>query len=472
MSDGKIPERLGDDEIARRIRQTVAGYDVPDPIVSGIPPRPRGENGLRFAVPATLVVVAILLFANLSRGVIDRRGDGPGATQVASSGAELTPALSTPLMAAPAPPDIQAYSWVNVQTIGPCPVGEVSQGMSACGIPAPPRLATVQLTASALDGGQRWSTSRELAGMEAPSDLARARSVAFPGAAGEVLYTANESNGGSIRSLDLMTGVDRERLRTRDLIQTAVYDASNGTVIAATVTPDERVDAGIWRLTLDSDASEPVAGPREDLDMSRRANGWSRRIHLTPDSRRLVSLDCADFSCEARVFDMVSSGLVSSAAGLRDDAVFGTTNDSLIGILDCPSHPCRISALALEIGALESVFDPCIEARAALASPDDEANFLAYGAVAGEQCDVAAVSSVNLLAATARRIWTAASPNDRALEIVQRGPGLAYSAPPGWVALGPGGGFLAESGAGGTAILLNLSDGRTIPIMSAEAAAP
>jgi hypothetical protein len=466
MRDGDVPERVDDDEIARRIRRTVAGYEVPGSIANGVVLRPRRQDGLRIAVPATFVVLAILILSNLSRGIVDRSDAGSGATPAGSPGATLeqTPSLGTQSVAVPTQPDLRAYAWFSLQTLGPCPAGEDSQGMSACNYPPAPETATVYLTGSTLDGGAGGSTSYELPGMDTPSDLERARSVAFLGGDDEILYTANGSNGGSLRSLDLGTGDDREWLRIRDLIQDAVYDPSSGSVLATTVTVQGRADAGIWRLPLDGDAAVMLVAAREDLDITRRPDGWSRRIFLTPDSGRLIALDCVDFFCDARVFDPKDGRFVSSAADLRDETIYGATNGSLVGIFDCPKHPCRISAMAVESGALESVFEPCVEAGAALAPPTEGGERLAYGAAAGDDCHLGAVSSVDLETKKARPIWSADSSKELALQIVERGPGLGYSAPPGWVAVGPGGGFVAEAGEEATAILLNLADGRVLPL--------
>lgn len=458
MTDGETPDRLDEAEIGRRVRETVAAFEVPTSLIQGtFPRRPRRTDGLRTALTATVGLLAIVAVANLSGPASQ-----PAATPIGSPTASFVQATDG---SAPATlPDIGEFTWFTVETIGPCPVEEQSAGMSACNEASAPRLAKVFVEAASLDGRGRVSTSIELSGVDRPSELERVKSVAFLGTTNQVLYTTNDSNGGAIRSLELSTGADSERLRTRDLIQDAVYDPRSDSVLAAMVAGNDRADAGIWRLTLDSDAAERLVAPGNEQEASARGEGWSRRLFLTPDSKLFVSLDCGNGLCDARVFDSEDGSHVSSAAGLRDETVFGLTTNALVGILDCPERPCRVSAMALATGVLNNVFEPCDEAGAALAAAgEDDTARLAYGAVAAERCVLGDVSAIDVQARSVRPIWTSvSSPN---LAIVERGPGLGYSAPPGWVAIGPGGGFVAQAGEVATPLLLNLGDGRTIPLM-------
>lgn len=477
MTDRVDQSQLDDERIARYVRTAVSGYDVPTTIVGGVGrSRRRVGRSLSIASQATLVAIAVILSTAAVRlGAFDQREGADGvlapspvtASPFTPASADASPSISS----VPSEParlvDLAKFAWFDIETVGPCPPPERVEGLSACNEPGAPAQAMVILEAASLDGRYRQDLIYELQGVDQPANLDRAHPFAFLGADGEVFYTANDKRGGALRSVRLSTGAQEERFRSEELIQAAAYDPGDGTVIASFVSADQRADRGIWRINLATEAASRIVGPRTDLDVALRANGWSRRVFITPDSRRIVSFDCIDMTCEARVFGAETGGLTAAAAGLRDEAVYGATDRALIGVFDCPQQPCRISALELDDGSLRQLVSQCTYAVAALAFGSDTAASLGIGGVAtSTTCDAAAVLAVDTETGQSRTAWTARSPTERQLQVIQRGPGLGYSAPAGWIALGPGGGFKPVAGEVADPVLLDLVDGGVIPIVT------
>lgn len=478
MSDREGRGQVDDEALDRYVRDTVSRYDVPPTMLGrGSPSRRRAGQSMRIVSQGALMAVAIILVGAAIRvGPFSQRGESigvEGSSSVPSSwivpaSANASPSASPLSSESVGAVDLAAFAWFDLAVVGPCPPEEQGgQGLSSCTEPGAPVLATVILEAASLDGRHRRDLTFELRGVDQPADLGRARPFGFMGADGEVFYTANDERGGALRSMNLSTGGHEERFRSDELIQAAAYDNVDGTVIASYVSVDQRGDRGIWRINLATAAASRIVEPRSDLDISRRANGWTRNVWITPDSRRIVSLDCIDTKCEARVYDAETGALAATAAGLRDEAIYGVTDRDLIGVFDCPQQPCRISALELDNGLLRPLVSPCGYAVAALAAGSDAAAVLGVGAVGAATCDLAAVLAVETETGRSRTAWTGQSPTERQLQIIQRGPGLGYSAPAGWIALGPGGGFKpATTDEVADPILLDLIHGGVLALVT------
>ena len=443
--------RVDDEALARYVRDAVSRYEVPATIGRGAS-APRRELGhsLGMASKAAFVLIAVIVATAVIRPApFDQREGTNGSSALPSVNASPPAAASADASASeslvasdPAGPvDLGRFFWFNIETVGPCPPTESVEGMSACAEPGAPILATIKFEAGSLDGRHRKNLTFALEGVDQPADLRRARPSAFLGADGEVFYTANDERGGALRSVKLSTGAHTERFRSEELIQSAVYDRVDGTVIATLVSAGERRDRGIWRLDLATGSASRIIEPRTDLDFTLRADGWSREVFLTPDSRRIVSLDCVDRSCEARVFEAKTGALATTATRLRNEEVHGVTDRALIGLFDCPQRPCRITALGLDDGSLKPLVSPCAHGLAALAAGSGAAASLGIGAVGDSTCDTHAVLAVETETGKPRTAWIARSPGERQLQIIQRQPYLGYSAPDGWIMLGPGGGF-------------------------------
>lgn len=433
--------------------------------------RPSGSQSLSVASGVVLVGMVLIVVGGALRLGPPQKATGPGVAPTSTIGGsgltETDPPVPTATSAPSAavdPGDLATFAWFDIDTNGPCPPSEVVDGLSACNEPDAPVEAVITLEAASLDGRYRRQLTFVLQGVQQPADLDRAHPTAFLGPESEVIYTANDGRGGALRSVDLDTGADVERFQSATLIQAAAYDTSTGTVIASMVAPDDRVDQGIWRIDIERQEASLLVGPRADLDFSVRQNGWTRRVFVSTGSALVVSLDCLDFACEARVYDPKTGAIEARSEGLRDEVVFGTTDQALIGVFDCPTQPCRISAVDLTDGTLTHLVSQCSYALAALA--DSAGNDMLLGVAGGAEpsCDANAVLAVEVDTGRSRSAWTARSETERQLQIIQRGPGLGYSAPSGWIALGPGGGFQSTPELVATPMLLDLASGRTVAL--------
>lgn len=470
MEPEKERARTGDHLVAVYVRRIVSSYPLPKSLKDPTSFSPRTPR--RSPLTAARVLATAALFFTLAVLI------GPELIRInpppdrAVSGVALSPPDASSERGTPeaAVPDLRDFAMFDIDVVGPCPPNATGDGMSECAEPGAPSLATILLRAATLDGKSRQFLAVELQGITHPADLDRSRPVAFLGGEDRILFSANDSTGGVIRSLSLSTGSNEVRFRSDYLIQDAVYQAQDDDIIAALVTPDERKDAGIWRLDLDSGGASEISRARPDLDVSRRPDGWTRRLFLAPDSSLLVSLDCTDKECEAQVQDVRTAAVTATVRGIREDSVYGATEADLIGIFRCPAYPCPVSALSLADASIRPLVVPCREAPAAL-SGGRRGALLAIGMAQVGSCDTTSVLAVDTETAEARIAWQARSPEERQLQIIQRGPGLGYSVPDGWIALGPGGGFAPASGETADAMLVSLTPGGAppIPILRDEA---
>lgn len=419
----------------------------------------------RFAAFATFSSLIAVLALAVVRPPWGEQGVG---TTVLTPSPTLAPspvlsptAAPTSAPAASAGIDLALYAWFDISARGPCPNGVVSEPLSDCADPGAPTLATITLEAATFDGRYHRTVNRTLAGVSEPEQFELPDAVLGHGAV--LFYTANDSNGGSVRSLALVDGADVEVFRSADLVTAVAYDSPDGSLLVALVSAGKRVDRGVWRVDPATGAAMQVVRARTDLDMTRRANGWHRRIYVAPGGDRLVTLDCMDGTCDARVIDARTGAQVSDATDLRDELVYGITANELVGIFDCSQRPCRISALDLETGALTPLVTSCEGSSAALAEGGQQPALLGVGPAPGT-CAAGTVSSVSTDARATNTVWTATG-SDTELLVVERNAGLGYSAAPGWIALGPGGGIRPATGETAAARLLDLTTGRTVAIL-------
>jgi len=459
-----------DDWLARYVRREISRYPVPASVMS--PRRARSTSRESFSSkhlePGLLVIAsaAVIFVVAISSQV---KPPAP-TTQLSQTTSPNLGAYSSSLPSisqssgSPTAVDLSTSMMFDIQTIGPCPERR-DLGLSDCAEEDAPRVATVVLTAQTFDGAHERSVSIELLGFTEPKDLDRARPVAFPGELQEVIYSANDQDGGALRSVLLATGSHEERFRSEMLIQDAAYDPMMGNVVAAFVSRGERRDAGIWRIDLLTTKTRRIVPPRTDLDFARRVNGWIRRVFVTPDSRKVVSMDCMDASCEARVYDAETGEVVSASAGLRDDVIFGVTDDALVGVFDCSADPCRLGTVSLKDGSLSILRPPCPYVSGALTTLKGR-GMLGLSVLDSSECDPGAVVAVDVETGSSYQVWRPTTRDARHLQAIQGGRGLGYAAPPGWIALGPGGGFSPAGGEAAKPLLLALDDGTVVPILA------
>ncbi len=462
------PGREPDDEaIGRNTRKAMARYEVPSSTLAGSSRHPGAGDAIGVVARAAFVVVIAVLVLTVVRPLWGQQGVG---TTVPTPSPTLAPSPVLSPTAAPtsAPAtsvgiDLALYAWFEISAGGPCPNGVVSEPLSDCLDPGAPTLATITLEAATLDGRYGRTVERTLAGVSEPEQLERAQPRAVLGDGAVVFYTANDANGGSVRSLTLVDGADVEVFRSVDLVTAVANDESDGSLLVALVSAGKRVDRGVWRVDPATGTALQVVEARTDLDMTRRANGWQPRIYLAPGGDRLVTLDCMDWTCEARVIDARTGTQVSDATGLRDEEVYGISANELVGIFDCPQRPCPISALDLGTGALAPLVTSCEGSSAAIAEGGQQPALLGVGPVPAT-CAAGSVSSVSTDAGATNTVWTATG-SDTGLLVVERNAGLGYSAAPGWIALGPGGGIRPATGETVAARMLDLTTGMTVAIV-------
>ncbi len=426
----------------RRLRLAWAGAS---------PGTSRRASGLTALAAVAAVSVIAVVIGLAGRQPLPEAASAPAGGTLPPFSASIPSVLLSSLSPAPSSvsPSIQAApalggaAWFSMAGFGGCPANSTSEPLSACSGTTKAVPGSLELFAGTLDGRTTLHVTRSLP-VSAHLWVGRGSQ---PDAAGpfdgKVLYNLFDGSRSELHVVDAASGSDETVVTTDNVVYNAVLDPSSGTVFFGQLDPSTRHDLGVWRVRLGGSA-QPELFVRAAAHNYGGSWQWSRTLLITPSGSRLLIRDCQDASCDVSVFATGDSHLISSANGLRDDAVFGVTDASLVGILACAGSPCGVSSLDLASGQVRTLTDdPCaLSGTGVLAARTDGTPVLLVSSPNRAGCPSAgSVLALELTGSLPEVVWGpgAEDPNtggSLSLALKEHGS-QGYEVPDGWLLVAP-----------------------------------